>query len=179
MSRYLRWVLGLTAMISAFSWAQSAPDAPLLSRAKQNQLAQWETLRAQAVAHANLNASPEALDELAHVFDGHPRVWLGEDFHGGWMCRLVRLSPRTPVEVQEWRSCTITEMAGAWLIDAPMGQGRIRGQLLPHNDRQLWFVSERGSQVGIAVSHRENRLRIEFPAPRAAVTYEVLELRRR
>lgn len=179
MPRYLRWALGLAAIISASSWAQSAHDVPLLPPVKQEKLAQWQTLRAQAVSHANLHAAPEALDELAHVFDGHPRVWLGEDFHGGWKCRLVRLSPRTPVEIQEWKSCTITEKAGAWLIDAPIGQRRIRGQLLPHDDRQLWFVSERGHQLAIAVSHRENRLRIEFPAPRAAVTYEVLELRRR
>lgn len=179
MSRFLGGFMGLAAILSVSAWAQSAQQTSPLPLAKLDKLAQWETHRAQAVSHANLNAAPDRLDELAHVFSGHPRVWLGEDFHGDWRCRMVRLSPRVPVEIREWTDCNLYESAGALRIDASRVQRTFKGRFVPLNDRQWWFVNEQGRHMGIAVSHQENRLRIEIPEPRSGVTYDVLELRRR
>lgn len=166
-------VLGVAA------WATAWAEAPLrLTPAEQARLDAWETHRAHAVSHANLHASQEALDELAHVLDGHPRVLLGEDLSGAWKCRTVRLAQARPVTLFPWYDCRITEDAMGLRLEKLGGAWRSHGRLHPRSDRDMIYVDDAQRQVAVVVSPLPDRLRLEFPRPRPDVTLEILELRR-
>ena len=167
--------LAAALMAVGAAWAEPTPR---LSTADQTRIDQWEEHRARAVAHANLHAPAEALDELAHVLDGHPRVWLGEDFTGPWRCRAVRLSEAEPVRLFPWGDCRVTEDAQGLMLEKRGGSWRTRGRLYPRSDRELLYIDASARQVAVAVSPLEERLRLEFPQPRPGVALEVLELRR-
>lgn len=169
--------------------------ARLITAQDQARLAQYDEVRAEALARARAPGSGRGGAEFVRVMSGSlsPVRGAAVDLRGDWQCRIARVGRTTPPTVHTWFRCRVQDDGSGWRLEKLDGSERTAGRFFDWNERRLVYLGSAGSprdepvrygadperdQVAYAVRPGPDRLRLEFPAPRPDGGLDVLDLRR-
>lgn len=166
----------------------------IMTAADKARLASFDKIRAEAIEEAQKGGSKQDLATLDAILAGKDLAFSeGFDLTGDWRCRTVKLGGTLPLTVYGWFKCRISDDGSGWKLDKLTGSQRTAGAFYTDSDTRLTYLGvlyyrdekpkKYGSdqdrdQVAYAVRPDENRVRLEFPAPKYESKLDILELER-
>jgi hypothetical protein len=157
-------------------------------------LAQFETVRAASIAVARGGGVRRDVDTLDLILAGTPQPLRGEELAGDYRCRVARLGGTQPLVVHDWFRCRIDEDGSGYRLRKLTGSQRTTLRFVDDTATRLvaygaahaagepsgrYGDDPDADQVGYLVKAEGGRYRIEFPLPRVASRFDILELERR
>ena len=166
----------------------------IITAADKARLADFDRVRAEAIAEARKGGTPHDVATLDAVLAGSTLAFAeGFDFTGDWRCRTVKLGGNLPLTVYGWFKCRINDDGSGWKLEKLTGSQRTGGAFYTDSDTRLTYLGalhygnetpkRYGSdpdrnQVAYVVRAGEGRVRLEFPLPKYESKLDILELRR-
>jgi len=175
----------------------AAADGELDARmtaADKARLANYEKVRAEAIAEAKTGGAAADIATLDQVLSGDPLSMHGDfDATGKWKCRTLKLGGMLPLTIYDWFDCRISDDGSGWYLTKTTGSQRTSGRFYDDGDTRLVYLgslhyggekpipygkdAER-DQVAYVFRAAPDRLRMEFPSPKFESKLDIIELKR-
>lgn len=166
----------------------------LMTAADKARLADFDQVRAEAIAEAKKGGGPADVETLDAILAGEPLSFSGAfDMTGGWQCRTIKLGGRPALTIYGWFKCRVTDDGSGWRLEKLTGSQRTSGTFYTDSDTRLTYLGAfhyadetprryradpDRDEVAYAVRAGDKRIRLEFPAPKYESKFDIIELKR-
>ena len=182
--------------ITGFAAAATADGeiGKIITPADKARLANYEDIRAEAIAEARKGGAPQDVVVLQAVLAGKD-LGFSENFNftGNWQCRTLKLGGSLPLTVYGWFKCRVNDDGSGWKLEKLTGSQRTSGAFYTDSETRLIYLGalhyggespkQYGSdpdrdQAAYVLRPDEDRVRLEFPSPKYESRLDILELKR-
>lgn len=198
MGKQMRAAITTLIMLAAsFASATAAADGAivaLMGPKEKAALADFDMRRACAIEAAYTKADEASLSTLKAALSGAALSFDdGYDPSGQWRCRFLKLGGDPALSIYRWFSCRIFDDGAGWVIQKTTGSQRSMGRLYRltaerlvylgalhyAHEAPLWFGKDTSrNQLAVLTHLDDGRMRLEFPAPLAESSFDILEFAR-
>lgn len=165
----------------------------IMTPADQARLADYGTVRADAVAEARAGGAPADLAVLDAILVAPQIPFSGFDMTGSWQCRTTKVGGLGALVVYGWFKCRVGDDGSGWLLEKTSGSQRTKGRFYDDGERRLIYLGSffvagdapkpygsgpESDQAGYAFRTGEDAWRIELPSPYYESKLDIMEFRR-
>jgi hypothetical protein len=190
-----RLFLTLFLVLASFSPAYADGELDkLLTAFDKDRLARFDTIKDEALREARAGGDQADIKVLDAALAGTALRTSGDfDATGQWRCRVIKAGGMPPLVAYPWFKCSISDDGSGWFLRKTSGSQRTEGRFYTESDTRMVYVGAghvsgekprnygddpKEDQVAVAERLGENRLVLQFPAPRYESKFDLLVMER-